>query len=501
MQSDYQLIWFRQDLRIHDHAALWHATQTGPTIALVILSPEQWQLHDDAPIKIEFYLRQLQHLKQELTALNIPLITVTVPLWKDIVQFFSDLIELVPIQHVYANIELGVNELKRDHDTQTLLNQHRKDLILLNDRTLFPVASIRNQSNLPYQVFGAFKKTCYQRLQHALPQCYPSPEAQPQITLDFSSIIQTDIDALQQHYATKLPQSCIASWKIGEAYALHLLDQFMDEKVINYKNERDLPAQAGTSQLSAYMNIGIISIRQCIQALFRQQQGDFIIQSEGQQTWLDELLWREFYQHILFDFPKVSKHLPFKSSTQNIGWRDDPIALEKWQQGQTGIPIVDAGMRQLLATGWMHNRVRMICAMFLSKNLLIDWRKGEQWFMQHLIDGDLAANNGGWQWCASTGTDAAPYFRIFNPVSQSQKFDPQGDYIRKWLPELADLDDKSIHEPYAKNAVKSLNYPAPIVDLKTSRVRAIETFKAYLHEETEMTTNPNNRKTIVITKN
>ena len=151
--------------------------------------------------------------------------------------------------------------------------------------------------------------------------------------------------------------------------------------------------------------------------------------------------------------------------------------LAAWQQGRTGIPIVDAGMRQLLATGWMHNRVRMITAMFLSKNLLIDWRLGEAWFMQHLIDGDLAANNGGWQWCASTGMDAAPYFRIFNPVNQSQRFDPNGDYIREWVPELAHLDAKTIHEPYAKNPDLGLDYPKPIVDLKQSRVRAIEVFK------------------------
>ncbi|MCH7336908.1 deoxyribodipyrimidine photo-lyase [Acinetobacter sp. NIPH 2699] len=482
MSHVHQLIWFRQDLRIRDHAALWHATQAGSCIAIAIVSPEQWQQHDDAPIKIEFYLRQLQHLKHELAAFNIPLIIVTVQHWQHIPEFFENLFKHIHFQHVYANIELGVNELKRDHDTQRMLNRHQKDLILLNDRTLFPATSIRNQSNLPYQVFGAFKKTCYQRLQHGLPQCYPTPATQPRITCDFPSLMQTDIEALQHHYAAKFNPSCMDTWNIGETHALHLLDQFIDEKLTDYKNERDLPALSGTSQLSAYLNIGIISIRQCIQALFRQQQGDFIIQSEGQQTWLDELLWREFYQHILFDFPKVSRHLPFKPSTQNIGWRNDPIGLEKWQQGQTGIPIVDAGMRQLLATGWMHNRVRMICAMFLSKNLLIDWRKGEQWFMQHLIDGDLAANNGGWQWCASTGTDAAPYFRIFNPVNQSQKFDPHGDYIRKWLPELVDLDDKSIHEPYAKNAVKRLNYPVPIVDLKTSRVRAIETFRAYLHE-------------------
>ena len=480
MSHVYQLIWFRQDLRIHDHAALWHAAQTGSCIAIVLLSPEQWQRHDDAPIKIEFYLRQLQELKTQLDSLNIPLIVQTIPLWNDIPQFFIHLLEHINFQNIYANIEVGVNELQRDANVQKLLNQHQKELVLLHDRTLFPFASIRNQSNLPYQVFGAFKKACYQRLQHALPQCYPVPNIQEPIKLDLSALAQTDIPQLQVEYAEKIKPPMTALWNVGESHAHNLLDHFIDQNLTDYKVSRDLPSISGTSQLSTYLNIGILSIRQCIQALFRQQQGDFVIQSEGQQTWLDELLWREFYQHILFDFPQVSKHLPFKAATQQINWRDDPVNLEKWQQGQTGIPIVDAGMRQLLATGWMHNRVRMICAMFLTKNLLIDWRIGEQWFMQHLIDGDLAANNGGWQWCASTGTDAAPYFRVFNPISQSQKFDSNGDYIRKWVPELAHLDAQIIHEPYVKDLLKNLNYPKPIVDLKTSRARAIEAFKSYL---------------------
>jgi len=479
MSTAYQLIWFRQDLRIQDHAALWHATQAGPTIAVVILSPEQWQLHDDAPIKTEFYLRQLQSLKDELGRLNIPLLIHTIPLWKDIPEYFATLMQQLPIQDVYANIELGLNELKRDQAVQKLLNQHAKELVLFHDRTLFPVGSIRNQSNLPYQVFGAFKKTCYQRLQPALPQCYPTPTPQQVIT-DLKSSSQTDLETLQQEYKQQIKHSQNLEWQVGEAYTLKQLDQFIEEQLIDYTIGRDFPARSGTSQLSAYLNIGIISIRQCLQALFRPQQGHFEIQSDGQQSWLDELLWREFYQNILFDFPRVSQHLPFKQSTQNIPWRDDPVALEKWQQGQTGIPIIDAGMRQMLATGWMHNRVRMICAMFLSKNLLIDWRKGEQWFMQHLIDGDLAANNGGWQWCASTGTDSVPYFRIFNPISQSQKFDPEGEYIRKWVPELAQLDKKAIHEPYAKNHSLTLDYPHPMVDLKRSRAHAIEIFKAYL---------------------
>lgn len=475
MQSDYQLIWFRQDLRIHDHAALWHATQTGPTVALVILSPEQWQLHDDAPIKIDFYLRQLQQLQIALQSLNIPLIVQHLPLWKDITQLFADLMQNIPIQQVYANIELGVNELKRDNEVQKLLNQQNKELVLFHDRTLFPVASIRNQSHQPYQVFSAFKKVCYQRLQQSLPQCYPVPDVQQPINIDPHPSLE-DFKELQLKYTQQL-NHLTQQWPVGESYAFTLLDQFIHDRLDDYKNARDFPAQAGTSQLSAYLNIGILSIRQCLQALFRKQHGDFVIESEGQQTWLDELLWREFYQHILFDYPRVSKHLPFQLSTQKINWRDDPVALQQWQQGHTGIPIVDAGMRQLLATGWMHNRVRMICAMFLSKNLLIDWRKGEQWFMQNLIDGDLAANNGGWQWCASTGTDAAPYFRIFNPISQSQKFDPNGDYLRQWIPELAHLDAKSIHEPYAYKMNSSLNYPIPIVDLKSSRARAIAAFK------------------------
>lgn len=480
MSNAYQLIWFRQDLRIHDHAALWHATQAGPCIAICILSPAQWQRHDDAAIKIDFYLRQLQTLEQELNALNIPLIIKNIDLWKDIPDYFNALLQEIQIENIFANIELGVNELKRDKDVQTLFNSKNKEFHLFHDRTLFPIASIRNQSDAPYQVFGAFKKTCYHRLEHGLPQCYPAPSPQNKIQIDIAEYTIANIETLRSVYLPQIKDRHLTKWPVGETYALSLLDQFIDDHVTVYKTARDFPSQSGTSQLSAYLNIGIISIRQCIQALFRQQHGDFLIESEGQQTWLDELLWREFYQHILFDFPQVSKHQPFKASTQKITWNDDPNGLQRWQQGQTGIPIVDAGMRQLLATGWMHNRVRMICAMFLSKNLLIDWRKGEQWFMQQLIDGDLAANNGGWQWCASTGTDAAPYFRIFNPISQSQKFDENGDYIRRWVPELAHLDAKSIHEPYAKGATKDLNYPQPMVELKTSRAKAIEVFKACL---------------------
>lgn len=476
-----QLIWFKQDLRLHDHTALWHATQTGPTIALTVLSPDQWRLHDDAPIKIDFYLRQLESLKVELDTLNIPLVVLNVPLWQHIPETLLKLCQQLNIQKVHSHIEAGIHEQERDTLTQQTLEQHHIETVFYHDRTLFPLGSIRNQSHSPYQVFGAFKKKCYEQLSIALPCCLPCPEAQDPIQdLNLKHLnVYNAIPKVQTFYPDFQAQKV---WPVGETYAFDLLDDFINDRINHYHVERDLPHIQGTSQLSAYLNIGILSIRQCVQVLFRAHHGQLYFDSPGQQTWLDELLWREFYQHILHDFPQVSKHQPFKANTTKIQWRDlnDPIVMddfEAWKYGQTGIPIVDAGMRQMLAIGWMHNRVRMVVAMFLSKNLLIDWRLGEQWFMQHLIDGDLAANNGGWQWCASTGTDSVPYFRVFNPVSQSEKFDAQGDYIRQWVPELAHLNAKMIHAPYAKNKQLNLNYPKPIVDLKQSRLRAIEAFK------------------------
>ncbi|WP_288421944.1 deoxyribodipyrimidine photo-lyase [uncultured Acinetobacter sp.] len=478
MSNAYQLIWFRQDLRVRDHAALWHACQQGNSIALVILSPDQWKQHDDAPIKISFYLRQLKKLQEELAALHIPLVIQVIPYWKDIAKSISDFSKKYNIENVYANIEVGVNELKRDKTVQDTLNKDSKELFLFHDRTIFTLRSIRNKSEQPYQVFSAFKKVCYSKLDTSgLPQCYPLPNKQTKVPTDLLEVENTNLAEIEKLFCSSVTTEQQDLWPIGESYALEQLDHFIEDSVSHYKVERDFPHITGTSKLSPYLNIGILSIRQCLQALFRSQHGNFHLTNEGQQTWLDELIWREFYQHILFDFPYVSKHIPFKKDTQKIQWNHNPEHLTAWQTGQTGIPIVDAGMRQLLQTGWMHNRVRMITAMFLCKNLLIDWRIGEQWFMQHLIDGDLAANNGGWQWCASTGTDAVPYFRIFNPISQSQKFDPNGDYIRTWVKELAHLDNKSIHDPYSANKSLQLNYPKPIVDLKETRLKAIETFK------------------------
>lgn len=467
------LIWFRNDLRIHDHTALWYAAQSKACMAVVFLSPEQWQLHHDAKVKIDFYLRRLKLLKQQLEAFHIPLIIIQQSLWQDIPAALLKLCEQFKVSHVHVNIETGIHEEQRDQSTFNLLHRHNIGFEQYEDRTLFPLESIRNQSDQPYQVFTAFKKKCYERLILDVPTCFPDIEVQPPLKVDVTAC-QFDLETFAQPYQSV---EIAKLWSVKDAEIKQRLQHLIGDQLEYYKTERDIPSLDGTSQLSPYLNIGAVSIRQCIQALFAQHDGYFQLHHEGQQTWLDELLWREFYQHTLHDFPKVSKHQPFKDHTKKIAWRDASEDLKAWQQGQTGIPIVDAGMRQLLQTGWMHNRVRMITAMFLTKNLLIDWRLGERWFMQHLIDGDLAANNGGWQWCASTGMDSAPYFRIFNPVSQSQRFDPNGEYIKKWLPELNNLDSKMVHEPYTKHPNLALDYPKPIVDLKSSRVRAIEAFK------------------------
>ena len=469
------LIWFRQDLRISDNTALWHATQNHSTIALVILSPKQWKIHDDALIKIDFYLRQVSELQKQLCQLNIPLHIEIIPYWKDIPHFILHFCKNHQIENVHANIDLGWNELKRDAQVQKQLNHIQKDLILYHDRTLFPVGTIRNNVNLPYRVFSAFKKKCLEQLVLSIPQPFPQPEKQS--TLHLKQQLNFQTSSLNELQTPSFSKDIQHLWPTSEHIAQTQLMQFVEEDLSNYHLKRDLPNNLGTSQLSTYLNCGIISIRQCLAEIFKPTNGYFSIYNEGQQTWLNELIWREFYQHILFDFPRLSKHEPFKLTTQKIKWRNAPADFEAWKSGHTGIPIIDAGMRQMLKTGWMHNRVRMIVAMFLTKNLLIDWRLGEQWFMQNLIDGDLAANNGGWQWCASTGTDAVPYFRIFNPISQSQKFDVNGDYIRQWVPELAHLDNKTIHEPYAKKPLLDLNYPHPIVDLKQSRLRALNAFK------------------------
>lgn len=467
-----QLIWLRSDLRLHDNTALSAAAARGPTVAVYLLSPEQWREHDDAPCKVDFWLRNLSELSRALGELNIPLLIRTAPHWNDAPRVLLDLCRQLKISAVHVNEEYGIHETRRDAAVAHALKAEGIDLHSYLDQLLFAPGTVLTKTGTYFQVFSQFRKVCYDRLRRSLPGLVVAPGAQDPLSLH-SDEIPKNVEGFETP-----TDSLIALWPAGEAEARRRLETFADAQIDYYKSERDFPAKPGTSQLSAYLAAGVISPRQCLHAALQSNQGEFESGKVGAVTWINELLWREFYKHILVGYPRVSRHRAFRPETEALAWRDAPDELAAWKEARTGLPIIDAAMRQLLETGWMHNRLRMVVAMFLTKNLLIDWREGERFFMRHLIDGDLAANNGGWQWSSSTGTDSAPYFRIFNPLSQSEKFDAEGVFIKHWLPELAGLNKKEVHNPANVGGLFGVaDYPSPIVNLSTSRQRALAAFK------------------------
>ncbi|HCS45901.1 MAG TPA: deoxyribodipyrimidine photo-lyase [Pseudomonas sp.] len=467
-----QLIWLRSDLRLHDNTALSAAAARGPSVAVYLLSPGQWLEHDDAPCKVDFWLRNLSELSRALGELNIPLLIRDAPRWDDASNVLLDLCQQLEIDAVHVNEEYGIHERRRDLAVADALKTQGIEFHSYLDQLLFRPGSVLTRTGTYFQVFSQFRKVCHERLRHALPSLVGAPTAQRSLNIQHDKIpakvegFETPSDSLR------------ALWPAGEREARRRLDTFTDAQIDYYKGERDFPAKPGTSQLSAYLAAGVISPRQCLHAALQSNQGEFESGKAGAVTWINELIWREFYKHILVGYPRVSRHCAFRPETEALAWRDAPEELLAWQQARTGLPIIDAAMRQLLETGWMHNRLRMVVAMFLTKNLLIDWREGERFFMRHLIDGDLAANNGGWQWSSSTGTDSAPYFRIFNPLSQSEKFDAEGAFIKHWLPELAGLNKKEVHNPANLDGLFGVaDYPSPIVNLSTSRARALAAFR------------------------
>ncbi|WP_038195668.1 cryptochrome/photolyase family protein [Wohlfahrtiimonas chitiniclastica] len=450
------LMWFRSDLRIHDNEALYKATQNQQAIALFIIAHEDWQKHHDAKLKLAFMWRNLQALQKALDHKNIPLKIIEVDSWAQIPERINQLMLDHQISSLYFNHEVGINEVERDRAVYRQLKKSGFKINHCHDKTLVKLGSILNGDNNPYKVFTAFKKRLIEVLEH---QPF---ENDCEIPVQVPTGLTSDDIQVNPYQAFD-----DLAYQAGEDAAFGVLQDFLKEDIFHYHNHRDIPAIDGTSRLSPYLAQGVVSVKALLREALILNEGHFKTGDEGILTWMNELYWREFYYHIMWNFPNVSKNRAFQEKTEKIQWRDNEADFDAWKNGKTGVPIVDAFMRQLKATGWMHNRGRMITAMFLTKNLLIDWRKGEAWFMQNLIDGDFAANNGGWQWSASTGTDAVPYFRIFNPVTQSERFDPKGDFIRQWCPELSHLDHQQIHK-VQKNV---------IVDLKSSRIRAIEAFK------------------------
>lgn len=423
--------WFRRDLRINDNHALFEAIQTQrPLIGIFIFdSIILDDLEDKNDARVSFIHQELIKLKSIFQSKGGDLIVrcgKPEEIWPDLCQRFES-------YDVYANEDYEPYALQRDDRINTFLQVHGGKLHTYTDHIVFHPKEILKPDGTPYTVFTPFSKKWKERLLQKVVPTYNSEN----INIVFP--VQ--------------PEPLFALEYIGfERSSLPIPPLFCETDIyIHYKENRDFPAQNGTSRLGIHYRFGTLSIRKKVQEILPLSE-----------VYLNELIWREFYIHILFHFPDVVLNA-FKSKYDQIPWENKLEMIEKWTMGLTGYPLVDAGMRELKATGYMHNRVRMVTASFLTKHLLTDWRVGEAWFARHLLDFELASNNGGWQWAAGCGTDAAPYFRIFNPMLQQQRFDPQGIYIKKWIPEL-----------------NTPHYPNPIIPHEYARQRCLDRFQSAL---------------------
>ncbi|MBG84954.1 MAG: deoxyribodipyrimidine photolyase [Phycisphaerae bacterium] len=446
------LVWFRNDLRTIDNPSLKAAMDAGSNgcIAVFFITPRQWKLHNWGSPKACFQLDCLTALKDELESLGVPLLTRSVQIQEDVPTLVHSCARQYGCQQVHANRDCGIDETRRDETTAGHLATDNIEFTLHDGNSIIPVHEIRSGKGTPYGVFAPFSKAWKKTiLERGFPE---STKPMPQADIGIRPCSIPDQSSDFPDWSGR------GLWSGGEREGLRRLDTFIRNHAGNYSRDRDTPSIAGTSTLSPWLSSGALSAATCLNALIASHGPEFDTWPAGPSTWLNELIWREFYRHVMLGFPQVSMNKPMQPWTELVPWESNPAPLDAWTSGETGIDIVDAGIHQLLQTGWMHNRVRMITAMFLTKNLLVDWRAGERFFANHLVDYDFASNNGGWQWAASTGTDAAPYFRIFNPQRQAETWDPDQTYIRKWLPRTP-------------GSIK------PIVDLKQSRQQAIDTFK------------------------
>ena len=459
------LVWFRSDLRVRDNTALHEASRSADElVAAFLVAPRQWREHDWGAVKIDFVLRNAAALGDALARRGIPLRVRLTPTFAEAPRAISELLREERCDALFYNREYEVNELARDRAVDRKLAQLGVPARAFDDQTVLPPDRLRTRAGAFYKVFTPFARAWRDELHR---DGLPRPLAPPRARRGASRAPDPWPDAGCE--PSPVPA---ATWPAGERAALARLDLFVRQRLARYEADRDFPAREGTSRLSPYLACGVLSPRQCLAAVADAHEGAIDVAGPGGAAWIGELVWREFYRHVLVGFPRVCRGRAFRPETERLPWSDDEHALERWRHGLTGVPIVDAGMRQLARTGFMHNRLRMIVAMYLTKDLFIDWREGERWFLRGLVDGDLANNNGGWQWSASTGTDAAPYFRVFNPVAQSRRFDPRGELIRAMCPELASLDDRSVHDPPAESRAR-LDYPEPLVDHAAARRRTL----------------------------
>lgn len=466
------LIWLRNDLRTRDNTALTQACRQSDdgVVAVFAICAKQWEAHHWGAMKVDFVLRNLQDLAKSLSGLNIPLKLITTDTFDGVPRKLLQLATVHGCDALVFNQEYEVNETRRDRQVVRLFEKKGLSVEVCRDQVILDVAEIRTGTGGWYSKFTPFRRKWLAMLEASGPPAsLRKPRRQKPIAIESDQIP----DLVKRFAGHRRPDL----WPAGETAAKKRLTGFVAGRIDDYHTARDVPAIDGTSVLSPYLAAGVISPRMCMESAMAANHGCAAGGRAGVDAWITELIWREFYRHILMGFPRVCMDRPFRETTDELPWRHDEALFEAWAEGRTGIPIVDAGMRQLADTGWMHNRLRMIVAMFLTKDLFIDWRWGERYFMRHLVDGDFASNNGGWQWSASTGTDAVPYFRIFNPFTQSRRFDPEGAFIRRYVPELAELDGAAIHQPTTSQA-RRLGYPQPIVDRSRTRQHVVACFKS-----------------------
>jgi deoxyribodipyrimidine photo-lyase len=468
---DTALIWFRRDLRLTDHAALYHALKAARRVVPVfvfdraILEP----LRADggtADRRVEFIHAALEELDTALRAQGSALIVRHALAAEAIPRLAAEF----EAEAVFASEDYEPYARERDGAVATALARDGRALHLFKDQVIFARNEVLTGAGKPFSVFTPYKNAWLKALTDFHLKAYPveryasalaplPPQSMP--TLPDLGFAPTNLRALQ------VP--------LGSRGAQQLVEDFV-QRIDAYDEARNFPAVRGPSYLSVHLRFGTVSVRQLARLAHARMQAG----SAGAATWLSELVWRDFYQQVLWHHPHVATQA-FRPEYDRITWDEAPTLFAAWCAGRTGYPLVDAAMAQLNQTGYMHNRLRMVVASFLTKDLGIDWRRGERYFARQLIDYDLAANSGGWQWAASTGCDAQPYFRIFNPVSQSEKFDPDGKFIRRYLPQLAPFTAKEIHAPWlvpplrqqAAGCVIGTDYPAPVVDHAEARERTL----------------------------
>lgn len=461
------LVWIRRDLRLHDHAALAAATEQSDGVAVVFVFDTQILTHlkDRDDRRLTFIHRSLEEVDEKLRRVGSALI----------VRHGDPAVEIPRLaaeweaDAVFTARDYEPSARERDATVAKTLGEKGVAFETSKDSVIFEGGELLTQGGGPFRVYTPYSKAWLRRFE-------PARDAAEHRVRHLALVPTADLPcpfSLEAFGLGKLGFESTPLWlEPGEKAAKKRLDAF-ESRLADYPDARNYPAQAATSGISAHLRFGTVSIRECVRRA--------LAAGPAGHGWLRELIWRDFFQDVLFHHPHVVER-PFREEYADIVYPGEDSHFEAWKEGRTGYPLVDAAMRHFNATGWMHNRLRMVCASFLTKDLLIDYRRGEGYFARYLLDFDLASNNGNWQWAASTGCDAQPYFRIFNPVSQSEKFDPEGVFIRQNVPELAELSNKAIHFPSAASAMELAaagvklgeTYPEPVVDHAKQRERAIE---------------------------